>query len=361
MQTLFQKLNTLLIKLALNIALLSLIMAVPTSAAKVKISVLYIHYSVGGQMIAAGCHIIDRLDTVTAVHQLDTARIVFREYQMNNEYLGNPLSDTVHNNCTEIRLDGTDYDLNDPINRVMIWNSWDGVQAQYAGLLRNLFEVSDKENQPFWQFLVQHEVPGGGGGMVSEKYDLVIIKNPYACWFGMDPDQADSITKFYKALRDSVSNHPEINMAFAFGTPLRLGHEVNDSAQAKMTYDMASWFASDNFFKHTNSGPFKNVWKWDSYRYLCEASEIENRYCLKSEYQEPGDPSSHLSDLASEISQDSLVAFIKRASIDILVQKAGVNPPSRMEIDQKIKHFQDGTATLQEVQGLIKQYNENGN
>jgi len=68
---------------------------------------------------------------------------------------------------------------------------------------------------------------------------------------------------------------------------------------------------------------YKNVWKWDSYRQLCELTPGHPaRYCLKDEYYLLGDDGSHLSLLGADISQDSLIEFIKGAVGDILIQNS---------------------------------------
>ncbi len=299
-------------------------------AEKTRVSIMFIHYSVGNQIVYDGycAYGYDRplgetLDTTIVSYGKDTARIVFRDYNMNYWATG-PLSDTVITCEGAVRIDNFNYDLNSPqYNRMKIWNSWDGIHDQYAGILKEFFNVPDKENQPFWTMFSQHDIPGVNGGTVSEKYDLIIIKNPFACWAYMTPAQADSIRTFYKIVRDSIANHPEMNICLAFGTPRVLYDTFEDSAQAKLTYNLATWFASDSFFTHTNDGQYKNLWKYDSYRFLCETSpDSVNRYCLKSAYSAaPGD--SHLSLEAARISQDSLIAFIKRATRDILIQKSG--------------------------------------
>ncbi|HWR81781.1 MAG TPA: hypothetical protein VN285_00610 [Candidatus Deferrimicrobium sp.] len=302
-------------------------------AARPRVSILFIHYSVGTSIVEGYCEnpayrrsITETLDTATVAFGADTADIVFRSYRMNNELSGNPLSDTISYTCGLWRFPNFRYDLvSSQYNRMRIWNSDFGLIGNaYAGLLEEFFKVPGKEDSLFWRMFKTHKVPSGFPDSVTEQngYDLVIIKNPYACWFRMTQLQADSIRHLYEIVRDSATNHPEINVAFAFGTPLRLGHEVTDSTQAKITYDLASWFASDSFFTHSNSGPHKNLWKWDSYRPLCELSaDSVNKYCLKTAYW-VGDAASHLSLLGASTGQDDLVEFIRQAVQDILIQKS---------------------------------------
>lgn len=334
-------------------------------AERVRISMLFVHYSVGEQIVAGYCwddqfrrNIRETLDTMTVFVGTDTARIVFRGYDMNSSE--NCLSDTVGDCGHEYYFNFFNYDLSTSgYNRMKIWNSWDGVTNQFAGILKYFFERPAKEDSLFWTIFEPHNVPTSGGDSLLEKYDLVIIKNPYICWGFMDDAQADSIEKFFETVRDTVINHPEINLALAFGTPLNLHDQVlEDTAMAKITYHLANWFASDSFFTHSNTGPYKNLWKWDSYRPLCETSpDSANRYCLKNEYWF-GDNTSHLSLLGQSDAQDSLVSFIRRATEDILIQRAGV--VTRQEIDLKIKDFKEGNATEQEVLDLIEQYNSGG-
>jgi len=235
-------------------------------ADEVRVSVLFVHYSVGAQMTYGYCYndtynnnIREALDTAHVAVDGDTARIVYRSYYtiIENELRG--LSDTLHGylegGCWENRFDNYNYKLVEPVNRVIIWASWDGVTNQYAGLLKYMLDVPNKQDSVFWNLFQPHQVPGSSGDNVSEHYNLVIIKKPYKCWGYMSQNQADSIKHFYEVVRDSVLNHPEINLAFAFGTPLRMGHYgITDTAQAKITYEMANWFASDSFFTHDNNG-----------------------------------------------------------------------------------------------------------
>lgn len=353
-------------KVIIFIALLSL----AAMAEEVRVSVMFVHYSVGGQIVRGDCYddeyndnIREALDTANVMVGEDTARIVFRSYHMNYDAARTPLSDTLHGTaqggCAEVYFSNFDYDLNDPYNRTIIWSSWDGQHDEYAGLLKYMFQIPNKEDSLFWRMFGPHNVPGTNGDSVLENYDLIIVKNPYACWAHMSTAQSDSIKKFYRAVRDSLVNHPEINFAFAFGTPHRLGGDGVDTIQAKITYQLATWFASDSFFTHTNDGPYKNIWKWDSYRHMCELSPgAPNRYCLKTEYWLEGDQSSHLSNLGADVEQDSLIAFISRAAEDILYQRTGI--VTRQDIDRKIKAFRDGNATLEEVLDLIARYNQGG-
>ena len=87
-------------------------------------------------------------------------------------------------------------------------------------------------------------------------------------------------------------------------------------------------------------------------------SNSANKYCLKEEYHADGDLGSHLSYLGADIAQDSLQTFIKRAVQDILIIKSGT--VTREDIDRKIREFQQGTATEEEVRQLIEAYNSAG-
>jgi hypothetical protein len=348
-------------KKRLLLCLITFLMALPVSARKVDVLVLWVHYSVGSQFVDADCDIRIKLDALNVTVGNDTANIVFRDYYSNRERadeyytaLGDTSFDSI--NCRENKFSGFDYDLRAPYNRIRINASEDGTTYLYADILRYLFQVPHKEDSLFWKVFTTHNVPGSSGDSVTVKYDLIIVKNPYSCWFRMSQALSDSIKIYYRVVRDSLVNHPEINFVFAFGTPLHLGHEVFDSSQAKITYDLATWFMSDDFFTHSNSGPYKNIWKWDSYRFLCETSPgAINRYCLKDEYFPPGETASHLSALGARVAQDSLVAFIARAAEDILIQKA--NLVTRRDIDLKILEFRRGEATVDDVIELIETYN----
>ncbi len=343
--------------------------ALVARAAKERVSVLFIHYSVGTTIVQGYCwdpqyhrNITETLDTMTITVSADTADIVFRSYRMNDEGMGSPLSDTLpgsaENGCAFNRFSNFGYDFySGNNNRMRIWNSNTGFSGDaFAGIIDQFFNRPNKEDSVFWKIFKTHNVPSGFPDSVTEVggYDLIIVKNPYACWFQMTQAQADSIKVLYQTLRDSIANHPEINVGLAFGTPLILGHEVSDSSQAKITYELAAWFDSDSYFTHTNTGPYKNVWKWNSYHPLCETSAVTHRYCLKPEYQ--GGGGSHLSLHGASVAQESLVTFIREAVEDILIQRAGV--VTRQEIDSKIKEFREGSASESDVSNLIEQYSE---
>ncbi len=318
-------------------------------AAKERVSILFIHYSVGTQITQGYCwnpiyrrNITETLDTMTIVVANDTADIVFRSYRMNNEGAGNPLSDTlpgtVDNGCAFDRFNNFEYDFYGAnYNRMRIWNSDNGFSGDaFAGIINQFFNVPGKEDSVFWKIFKTHNVPSSFPDSVTEVdgYDLVIIKNPFACWAQMTQAQADSIRVLYQILRDSIVAHPEINVALAFGTPLVIGPEQADSSMGKITYELATWFASDSFFTHTNTGKYKNIWKWDSYRILCEmSSDSANRYCLKREYSvAPDAGDSHLSNAGATRAQESMTDFIREAVTDILIQRAG-NPDQPPVLD----------------------------
>ncbi len=336
-----------------------------------RVSVLFVHYSVGTTISEGYCwnaqyqrNITETLDTMTVTFGLDTARIVFRSYRMNNDPAGNPLSDTLpgsgNNGCSFDRFNGFRYDFSSSsYNRVRIWNSDNGLTGDaFAGLIDQFFNVPGKEDSLWWKIFTTHDVPSSGPTPTTEinGYDLVIIKNPYACWFQMTQTQADSIRQLYKVVRDSVVAHPEINFAFAMGTPLRLGHEVWDSTQAKITYDLATWFASDSFLVHDNASTYRNVWTWNSYQMMTEQSpDSANRYCLKEEYYAGG--GSHLSVAGRSVAQLSLIEFLKGAVRDILVKRSG--PYDRLAVDRMMLQYKNGVVPEKDILESIRLY-ENG-
>jgi len=332
-----------LIKSAILTAIVIILVGSSAMAEKERVSVLFIHYSVGTGMTMGYCwdpninkNITIALDTSNVTVGSDTADIVFHSYRINDEGSLSSLSDTTYGDnygCGFNRFSGFTYDLLVG-RRVKIWNSWTGMSGDaFAGIIDYFFNRPNKEDSTFWKMFRTHKTPSQFPDSVTEVngYDLVIIKNPYACWYQMTQAQADSIKVLYQVLRDSIVNHPEINVALAFGTPLRLGHvdagdiQLSDTTTAKITYNLASWFASDQFFTHDNNGTYKNIWKWDSYRPLCEMGNVENKYCLNLDYY-AGDGASHLNIPGYSVAQDSLVAFIKRATADILVQRSGSTP-----------------------------------
>ena len=319
----------LFLLLLLSICFISL----DVEATKRRISVLFVHYSVGTQIVDGYCwgdihrrNITERLDTTTIVVGADTADIVFRSYRMNNDG-SNPLSDTlpglVDNGCAFDRFSGFSYDLLMNGNRTRIWNNSNGFVGDeaFAGILEYMFKVPNKEDSVFWKPFITHNVPSSFPDSVTEwgGYDIVIIKNPYACWIDMTQAQADSIKVLYNVLLDSLVAHPEINFCMAFGTPLHFS-EVGDSSIAKITYDLATWFSSDSFFTHTNHGLYPNVWKVDFYRSLCEMGDTLNKYCLDTFYWD-GASGSHLSHDGKDVAQDSLYEIIRTITGDILLQE----------------------------------------
>lgn len=331
-----------------------------SEAAKVRVSLMFVHYSVGNQILSASCYdqnLYEILDTMTVTYGTDTARIVFRDYHL-NYWSSGPLSDTLVG-CTENRFGGFDYDLRtSSYDRTKIWNSWDGVNGQFAGFVNDFFHVPNKENQPFWEMFNSHQVPATGGGTETEFYDMVMVKNPYICWSFMTQSQADSIQKFYSIIRDSVAAHPEIRLGLVFGTPRLRGDTVDDSTQAKITYNLLQWFNSDAFFRHSNSGTYKNLWKFDSYTPLIEMNNNPDKYSMVPSYS-AGAGNSHLSRDGSVVALESFLGFIREASYDILVIKSGL--VTREDIDLKIKEFKEGSATEQDVHNLIEQYNNQSN
>ncbi len=329
-----------------------------TRAEEVRVSVVFVHYSVGTSIVSQSLnpgsqHIRDTLNVPPVFVDSDTARIVFRSYRMNNDWGGSPLSDTVSNEYGwDYRFSNYRYEYVDPWrNRMRIWNNDCGFGGNdYAGLLHDLFDIPNKEDSAFWRAFETHNVPGSSGDSVAENYSLFMVKNPYACWGCMTQALADTERVLFEIVADSMGNHPEQNFVLIFGTPLRLNAGFDDSTQAKIAYELAGWFA-DTF----DVSGYDNVWKYEFYRILCETSPGSiNRYCLKNDYWN-GEGGAHLNHDGSDLAQDSLAAFIRRATEDILAMQSG--RVMRRDIDRKIKDFREGQATVQEVLDLIERYN----
>jgi len=307
-------------------------------AGQERISILFIHYSVGTGIVEGYCwggynrNIIETLDTMTIVAETDTARIVFRSYRMNGDYVATAISDTLpgdgSNGCAFDRFSNFTYNLDGAAgNRMRIWNDNTGMGTNgYAGILNKFFFMPDKEDSLFWRMFTTHEVPSSFPNPVTEidGYDFVLIKNPYDCWAYMTQAQADSIRVLYRVLRDSIAAHPEINVGLAFGTPLRINDRGQyDSSVAKITYDLASWFDSDEFFTHDDAA-CRNIWKWNSYQHLCETSpDSANRYCLQTRYFNGEASGSHLSLAGYSDSQDSLLVFLREVVQELLWRRVG--------------------------------------
>lgn len=311
-------------KTMLYTLLSTLILAATASAAKVRVSLLFLHYSVGNQIITASCYdqtLYDIIDTMNVTYGTDTANIIFRDYHLNYWNSG-PLSDTIVG-CDDFHFSGFNYDLRSPnYDRTKIWNSWDGQTNAFAGFLEDFFYVPDKENQKFWKMFTTHNVPGRSGDSVLEFYDIVMIKNPFICWSYMDQAQADSIQKFYTIVRDSVAAHPEIRVGLVFGTPRVIGDTVDDTLMAKITYNLVQWFNSPAFFTHSNTGQYKNLWKFDTYTPLLEMADNQYKYGLKFSYA-AGATNSHLSAEGSAVALEALLGYIRQSAQDVLVIKSG--------------------------------------
>lgn len=303
-------------------------------ATRRRVSVLYIHYSIGTGFVNGYCwdtlynrNITESLDTMIVAVGSDTARFMFRSYRMNGDGARLAMSDSIpgtgSNGCAFDRFSGFTYGLDPDIgNRMRIWNDDGGMGAHaYAGILRYFFQVPGKEDSTWFRMFRTHNIPSSFPDSVTEVdgFDFVMIEQPYFVFAYMTQAQADSERVLYQVLRDSIVAHPEINVGLVFGTPLRLGRMgITDSTQAKITYDLAQWFASGSFFTH-DAINYPNIWQWDSYRFLCEMSpDSADRYCLATKYFDGEAAGSHLNVLGYNIGQDSLLAFIRRAVTGIL-------------------------------------------
>lgn len=345
--------------------LLLLLLPLTVSATERRVSFLFMHRSVGLQAVT-NCggpsgprNIRAVLDTMTVTSGQDTARIVFRDYNL-NYFLGDTcLSDTIHfSGCGQDYLQSfRGYNWENSDREKIIHFAPGG----YSDMLMNVFQQAGRQDSAYWNVFREHTVPYGGGGNALEKYDLVMVKNPYIIWKAPTQARVDAAKSFYMAVRDTIANHPEINFCFVFGTPLALNTSGGDdfggdTLAARLIYQLAQWFDSDAFFRRDNNGPYRNLWKLNTYTSLCETSpDSPNRYCLKTAYWAGSGAQSHLSNLGAEVMQDTLIAFVRRATADIM----GVPPgrPTRADIDRKIKEFREGRASEQEVLDLIQQYN----
>jgi hypothetical protein len=214
-----------------------------------------------------------------------------------------------------------------------------------------------------WDVFRNHQVYTDAANLsarVWERYDMVIIKQPYLCWTDFTQARADMIKGWYRAIRDSVANHPEINFVASFGSPLTFLESGSmdfqgDTTMARLVYRLANWFR-DSLVNVPGAPTVPNFWAFDSYTPLCEtAAGAQNRYCLKNEYWAGATAQSHLSAAGAAEGQDNLIAIIRQATQQILTTRSGV--VTRQDIDLKIKAFREGTATAQEVVDLINRYN----
>ena len=111
-----------------------MIMAGSTLAARVPVSLVYVHYSLGWQIVISdigGQELCDIIDTMTVTYSSDTADIVFRDYHLNYWSTG-PLSDTT-SGCEDYRFPGFGYDLRSPsYDRTKI------MEARYNVIVENI-------------------------------------------------------------------------------------------------------------------------------------------------------------------------------------------------------------------------------
>lgn len=309
-------------------------------AGKVRLSYMFQHYSVGLSALInntdgpnAPRNILDVLDTTTITYQNDTARFVFRSYNINFDHQDSACGDTVsvERSGTQ-RIDyinsGYDYDWQGAVNRNRIMEG----TSNYAPVLRYMWERDGKTDSVnnaggtnfFQPFSGAHYIDYEGADSAWESYDMVIFKNPYVIWQDITSQDIDSTKLWYGRLRDSLVLYPNINVCLIMGSPLCYQADSDadfdsDTVLAKMVYDLATWFNSNDFFTHTTGGgAYDNLWKFDPYQLLCETDEVENRYCLKDSYWGGAAASSHLSGLGAEVLQDTILGFVRASALEIL-------------------------------------------
>lgn len=338
-------------------------------AAKKNISVLFTHYSVGGQMVRARCTMLDTLRWINAnqpvTYGSDTAVISFRDYNLNYD-LTTALSDTVIVNCNPNRFSGFTYRLGQDWGRLTL-SGQDGVSS----MLQECFNIpqAERDTMFFWRMFEEHNVPAavGSSDSVVEKYDLILIKQAYYHWGEMDDAKRENYKENWQKIVDSITiSNQGHNIGLLFGTPLyALDNDPptsqTDSSYAHKTYELAVWFR-DSLMTHNNYDSTRNLWLFDSYTHLCDTA-VDNSTCwgLATDYWLSGDAGSHLSEpLAGNLAQDSLVSFIRRATRDILIQQSGETLVTPQDIDRMILRFRNGEVTQAEVQNLIELYNQQG-
>jgi hypothetical protein len=331
----------------LRIILLLILLAMNAGATKRDVSILFIHYSVGSQMVSpepawsGKCTILDTLryinENAPIVYNGDTAVISFRDYQMNSETTTGGLSDTDAtsiDNCIPTRFEPFNYALNQGWARVTL-SGQDGASS----LLQENFDIpiAERDTMFYWRMFNQHNVPSYVGSTDStlEQYDLVLIKQAYYHWGVPLFDSAKIVeykTNWAKIVDSLTISNSTIRIGFLFGTPLYAAGTKSgartDSADAHMNYPFAVWFR-DSLMNHSNYDSTKNCWLFDSYTYMCDTS-VDNttRWGLATAYWLDGDPGSHLSSAGAELEFDSLTSFITQATMDILIQESGVGPTS---------------------------------
>lgn len=349
--------------LILAVALVVALSICASAATDERISVLYLHRSVG-KSIVENCmdprfgarNIRTVLDTIHATVGDLTSRFVFRSGNLNSPE-GPPVTETTFTaNCSEV-----------PIVPLYNGNStkiWYNNSCPLLELFSDTSKANAIADGPFgehmWDVFRNHRLRTSADDPADsawERYELVIIKQPYIVWAGFDQERADLIKGWYRAIRDSVKNHPELNFAAAFGTPLCYEESggmdfSSDTSMAKRVYQLALWFRDS---LETEDVP--NFWAFDSYTPLCETRRVQNRYCLRDDYWGGPTAQSHLSSLGVALAQDTMISFIKRAAIEIMAVRSGTEIVTRQDIDLKIKAFREGQASVQEVIDLINRYN----
>lgn len=358
----------------LTIAALMLLLPSLVSAATTykRISVLYLHRSVG-LSICQNCvdprlggaprnirDVLDTLNVTTLTGPTDTLRatFVFRQGDLNG-VPGVRLSQPSYTgDCGEVPVSSDYYQGN---SFKIYYNTGCPLLNLFSDASRA--QSTDRGTYAYDVFR-SHKVRNSATNAADtswEKYDLVIAKNPYACWM-TDPAtnevfnqaRADKIKGWYRAIRDTVLKHSaDYNFVADFGTPLVRNHDGADSTRNKLVWRLANWFR-DTLMAELPTPPTKqNFFPIEYYTTLIETGNNIDKYCLKQSYWAQ-DGASHLSELGQGIAQDALVANIKAVTLKLLQQEAGI--VTRSDIDLKIKDFREGRATAADVMDLISRY-----
>lgn len=359
-----------------NLAVAALILMLPSilqaTTTYKRVSILYLHRSVG-LSICQNCRdprlgaqprnirdVLDTLKVLTLTGPTDTLRadFVFRQGDLNG-IPGVRLSQTTYTgDCGEVTV-SSDYYQGSSFK--IYYNTGCPLLSLFSDASR---AQSTDVGTYAYDVFKNHQVRNSATDPTDiswEKYDLVIAKNPYACWM-VDPStnevfnqaRADKIKGWYRAIRDTVLKHSsDYNFVADFGTPLVLNHDGADSTRNKLVWRLANWFR-DTLMAELPTQPAKqNFFPIEYYTTLIETGNQIDKYCLKQTYWAQ-DGASHLSDLGQGIAQDALVTNIKAVTLKMLQQEAGI--VTRTDIDLKIKDFREGRATATEVIDLISRY-----
>lgn len=340
-----------------------LLLAASVSATQdtMRVSVLYLHRSVGLSVVQnctdpyhGGPHNIRETLAVQASlpkqeYQYKTfgdtlnVRYVFRQADLNGTPAARLSDTTFTGTCGEYNL-GADFYGQTPAGATsagsfkLYYNGGSPLKALFDDNQRTITASNGKYP---WEVFMRHRVPTAtAGDSVYEKYTIVIAKQPYAIWMhdtydpytGFEASRRDQYKTWLRAIRDTVYNHPEIP-AFVFdvGSPLARLHtnsrtvyeypNATDSVYMKRVYEFAKW-CSDTLVQEVQATPIRR--NFFVMEYLTELVDTTtgsvDRWFLDPDNW-AADGASHLSALGQAIAQREMTRELHRITGELLEQR----------------------------------------